>query len=775
MKLRVLIYILSAFLLIPGLQKFALALDPIVLTDEKMTYYPGLSMEIFEDRSGKLTIDDVSAPGFTGPFVRSEKKVANFGFTDSTYWVRFCIRNESGETKRWLLEEKFSNFHYIDIYKPAPHGRGFDAVKTGILKHVKTRDFGHHCFIFNLFLPDKSEKIFYMRFKNEASMTISLTIQSIAAFYGHSFRKNITMGIFYGILLIMLGYNLFLFLSLRDSNYIYYILITLFMLFFYSSYNGIAAYYFWIDIPRWHYYTTPLFAVLLGLSILKFTTVFLIAEAKLAALSRFFNIQIIMWSLLLVMIPFITYKYIVTIVIYFILFISLELTIISFFFWLKGYRQARYYILACLCMMGGFSIIALLRMGVLGSNVFTEEAVLYGFTGFMLLVSLGLADRINMLKDKAERTYNDLLISEQKFRSTFNNSFQFTGLLALDGSIIEINDTALRFTGTRESDITGRQFQTSPWWTLSKEEQEKLESAVRNTGKGETVRFETTYPDPEGNIFYIDFSLKPVKDDHGGVVMLLLEGRDITEFKKAKIKEELANRTKSEFLANMSHEIRTPLNSIIGLSDFNLSLGQNDELKNDFKSIITDSKKLLALINDILDLSKIEAGKMEINCQEINLEEFFFKCENFFKTKITGKNLEFIMDIDKNLPRVIFLDKRRLRQALYNIVGNAVKFTEHGHVKISVSASPATGEDNKTDLAISIEDSGIGIPADEYESIFDYFKQVDGRSTRKYEGTGMGLAISKNLVEMMNGTISVSSEIGKGSVFTVVLEGVEVF
>ena len=233
-----------------------------------------------------------------------------------------------------------------------------------------------------------------------------------------------------------------------------------------------------------------------------------------------------------------------------------------------------------------------------------------------------------------------------------------------------------------------------------------------------------------------------------------------------------ANRAKSEFLANMSHEIRTPMNAILGFTEILKRKIINEQHKKYLASIHSAGKSLMTLINDILDLSKIEAGKMKIKYEAINPVSVFKEIAGVFSQKISDKGLKFFMETDMNLPEFIMLDEVRLRQIIFNLVGNAIKFTESGSVRIKVQTLAHKETPDRIDFIFSVEDTGIGIPEDQQETIFDAFEQQSGQDHATYGGTGLGLAITKRLAELMGGAISVSGEKGKGSVFTVTLKNV---
>ncbi len=243
---------------------------------------------------------------------------------------------------------------------------------------------------------------------------------------------------------------------------------------------------------------------------------------------------------------------------------------------------------------------------------------------------------------------------------------------------------------------------------------------------------------------------------------------------EAKEQAEAANRAKSEFLANMSHEIRTPMNAIIGFTELLNEQVSEPRLKNFIRTIQSAGNTLLMLINDILDLSKIEAGKMTLQKQATNPHDLFKDIGQIFTINMQKKGLDFLVDIDPSLPDALLLDAVRLRQILFNLLGNAVKFTDTGHIKLSVKSMNVLEHLSKLDILIEVSDTGIGIPPEQQTRIFNVFEQQDGQSTHKFGGTGLGLSITQRLVDMMGGHINLESEPGKGSTFGILLPSVDI-
>jgi PAS domain S-box-containing protein len=252
-------------------------------------------------------------------------------------------------------------------------------------------------------------------------------------------------------------------------------------------------------------------------------------------------------------------------------------------------------------------------------------------------------------------------------------------------------------------------------------------------------------------------------DEKGRVIGGIESFVDVTALIEARRAAEAANRAKSEFLANMSHEIRTPMNGIIGMADLLADTSLASEQREYLGAIQTSADALLALLNDILDLSKIEAGRLVLEQVDFDLVALVENMAQVLAVRAESKRLELVTRLRPDLPRHLRGDPMRLRQVLFNLVGNAIKFTEQGEVVINIEASE--GGPGQVLIHGSVSDTGIGIPPEKLTVIFDRFQQAEGFTTRKYGGSGLGLAISKQLVQMMGGSIWVESQLGKGSVF----------
>ncbi|HOL47829.1 MAG TPA: PAS domain S-box protein [bacterium] len=369
------------------------------------------------------------------------------------------------------------------------------------------------------------------------------------------------------------------------------------------------------------------------------------------------------------------------------------------------------------------------------------------------------------IDDKTEKI--ELEKEYKKLIKALEQSSNVIVITDINGNIEYVNPAFEKLTGYRVDEAIGK----NPRILKSGYHDNEFYKILWNTIKSGAVwEGEFLNLKKDGTKFWEAATITPVKNEKNEIVNFICVKEDITKRKElidllniAKEKADEANRLKSEFLANMSHEIRTPMNAILGFTDILLEEEKDENKKEYLKLIKQSGNNLLNLLNDIIDFSKIESGKIEIEYREFNLKHLLSHIYNMFKIKAEEKKIDLQLIIDDNVPDNIFLDELRLNQIIVNLVSNAIKFTEKGYVKIHCNR-----EDNN--LVISISDTGIGISSDKISKIFKPFEQGDSSISRKYGGTGLGLTITKKLVELMKGQILVKSKENEGSTFKVLFK-----
>ncbi|HTX88725.1 MAG TPA: ATP-binding protein [Bacteroidales bacterium] len=426
-----------------------------------------------------------------------------------------------------------------------------------------------------------------------------------------------------------------------------------------------------------------------------------------------------------------------------------------------------------------FGTLGMMRLGkgrsyTAADEIFVESAAsraALAITNFKLFDELHHA--YDNLEIKIKERTEDLAIAmrvltdeQQRFRDVLDRLPSYVALLTPDYQFSFVNREFIRrFGDPKDKKCYAHLF--------------NREEPCENCRSYEALKTQQTmlweWEGPDKTIYSItDF---PFTDIDGSNLILEI-GSDISSIKQAereRVAREVAeksNRAKSEFLANISHEIRTPMNSIIGFSELLSNTVETEKQRSQLQAIRSSAKTLLALINDLLDLSKIEAGKMMVRPEPLNFGMFINEIEMLFRQKAEEKEIAFRVEQMDKMPASLLIDEVRLRQVLFNLLDNAVKFTDEGQVVLSTEYRYL--DNSNIDLILAVTDTGCGIPAEELDKIFDPFHQYKRIAGKVKTGTGLGLSITRRLVELMGGTITVKSELGRGSTFTVRLPDIPV-
>jgi PAS domain S-box-containing protein len=382
-----------------------------------------------------------------------------------------------------------------------------------------------------------------------------------------------------------------------------------------------------------------------------------------------------------------------------------------------------------------------------------------------------LKDVLGTVQDITEQKHIEIAMqnSEARFRSIFE--YASIGIAFTDehGNLLQVNQCFLDLLKSAWTELKGVNFSTFTYEEDLSLETSFFQEILEN--QRNFYRMEKRYITKKNDIIWVDVNVTAIRNEQNQPINFVGLVIDITSRKNAEAQlieakhiAENANQAKSDFLANMSHEIRTPMNAVLGLTQLVLETELNVRQRDFLTKVYSSSKALLNILNDILDYSKIEAGRLDIESVPCNLETILMNVSDLFLAKLSEKGLELFFEIDSKTPFTVLSDPLRINQILNNLVSNAIKFTDSGEIKIKVK--PLRTEGTLQTLQFCVSDTGIGLSAQQMDLLFQPFTQADNSISRKYGGTGLGLAICYRLVTLMDGEISVSSIQGEGSTFS---------
>jgi PAS domain S-box-containing protein len=428
----------------------------------------------------------------------------------------------------------------------------------------------------------------------------------------------------------------------------------------------------------------------------------------------------------------------------------------------KGHLPVKSYLAVPVVSRSG-KVIGGLFFGHPDAGIFTEK---------VQQIAEAIAAQTAVAMDNAH-LYNIIKQAEERFRLTFENAGVGIAHVDMDGRWLEVNDKYCNILGYTREEILKMTFRdiTHP---------EDLEESLKRTDQiraGEISSYESDkrYIKKDGSIVWVHVTVSMARGEDGKPLYSIVSAQNVTdkklveeEIRQSKELAEEANRAKSRFLANMSHEIRTPLGVMIGFADLALdTIHSPQEVKNYLAAIKRNGQELTRIIGEVLDLSKIEANRLEIENVQFSLSKLLDDVLSFLELRAHEKNIELKLRKKEPLPDYIETDPTRLRQILFNLIGNAIKFTEKGAVVVGVEMLSSATPGAPVKLKFTIEDSGIGVSKEQQENLFQPFMQADSSTTRRYGGTGLGLMLSKQLARALGGDLKLEkSEAAMGSVFS---------
>lgn len=736
---------------------------------------------VLEDKEGKLKIDDILRPEYQEKFswIPDKTDAHNFGLTNSAFWLAITIdypswNNNKEPEKNWYLEVARSQLRKCELYMPNADGT-FTRETVDLRKPYSARKVRHPNSVFPITTRLDQKQTFYLRVESDNALILPLNLWTPKKFIEKVADEELVYGVFFGGMLILMLYNLFVYFSVRDVSYLYFVLylfgITWFE--FIEMGHGLTLFEDSRSFTQ-HSYVSPLIWSTWWV-IIMFTRKFLDTERYHRRIDHFLKF-LQSFVLIYLLTSFLIERDVVSTWLSGFTFFGLVLLLgISFYSWSKKNENAVYFSIGWFLTVAGGATQALALLKILPSAPIYLAGAPIGFLAGAVMISFSLADRIKRLQREALEANERAIQNMARFRSTFNNAIEGMYRMSIAGKFVSANPAMARLLGFDSVEALKRAGKEAVELCFPGGEQQFQQLAW--SGR---LQMEVSYTRKDGKTMWVDHFAQMIRGSDG--LPSHIEGSltDITERKEReraeqdreidKLEKELATASavaKGDFLANMSHEIRTPLTAIIGYSEsLNDNTLSDTEEQQAIDTVIRSSHHLLNIINDILDFSKVEASIVDVEKMPVNPYVLMKDVYSYFAQKAKNQNLSFNINYHFPLPNQITADPTRLKQILLNLCSNAIKFTREGGVTVDV------GWDEARQLTrFSVIDTGTGLTEEQLGKLFQSYSQAEASTARQFGGTGLGLVISKQLAEKMGGTIEVTSQPGKGSCFTVYVGG----
>ncbi|WPO99418.1 7TM diverse intracellular signaling domain-containing protein [Pseudomonas sp. HR96] len=619
--------------------------------DESTQSLPlGRVMQVFEDVDGTATIDDVSGHGaLVERFQRHGADVLNAGYSTSAFWLKvdlhYAAADPAAQRRSWLLELAYPPMDNIELYEAGADGTFRLTQKTGDALPYSVRQIKQNNYVFDLPFQPGEQKTVYLRLQSQGSVQAPLTLWSTTAYMEEQPTRIYVLGAIYGVLLGMVVYNLFIFISVRDRSYLFYILYIASFGLYQLSVNGAAVEFLWPQSPWWANASTPFLIGAAALFGCQFSRSFLQTADHSRGMDRLLFALMLCGTVVMVLSLASSYALALRLATVLALAFTVVIFTAGILAWRRGLRQARYFIIAWSAFLLGGIVNTLMVLGHLPNVFLTMYASQLGSALEVMLLSLALADRINTMRDQQSR------------------------ILLEAGHKLEV-----------------------------------LNQQLANS-----------------------------------------------------------NRLKDEFLATVTHELRTPMNGVIGSLELMQTVPMVSELEQYQQTAAGSARDMMRMVDDILILTELQAGKLYPQHEPFSLQVLLDSMQMQFARPAQSKGLAFSVQMDPSLPERLQGDSKKLALCLNCLLDNAFKFTRQGSVRLELENQGVQGD--SVQLCFRVSDSGIGFSHLDENTLYQRFYQVDGSMTREHGGLGIGLAICRQLAELMDGRLQHFSTKGQGSTF----------
>ena len=502
-------------------------------------------MDILEDPQGELTIEAVASPEFESQFTPSLEEVPNYGFTDSAYWVRVDLDNETRQIDEWLLELGFANMHYADLYTPLPDGEGFEVKQTGSLMPVSTRDLLYPRIVFDLSIPPQSQQTVYLRFQSGASMTLGLTLWTKDAFWVQSQWVLMFNWLFFGAITALLIYHLFLLFTLREVSYLLFVILLASLLIEELSYDSYLEVYLFPNLYSIKSIYYPLSFSLLIASMVLFSDAFLELKLGTPKLHWVSLVSVAGWGVLMLLIPFTSYIIIAKLMLPWALISLAAVWVAGIATWRKGFQPARFFMIAWLGLIASVILVILVRMGLVPSTIFSENAYRLGMIWMAVCWSIALADRISLLKAKTESANRELRNSERRLSEILEGLPIGVVVYGKDQKPNYVNRQAVEILqdpdrGIQPGISAGRSLaQAINYFSLKASGSDELypleNFPVFSALRGQPALADNVEMDQGDTKFQLEIIASPVRDASGNVKSAVVAIQDISSRKQAEM------------------------------------------------------------------------------------------------------------------------------------------------------------------------------------------------------------------------------------------------